>query len=351
MGISQPEIIHAIAISLAFFLISYLHIVLGELAPKSLAIRQAERIGLLTAAPLFAFYWLMFPAIWILNHSAGWILTRLGLNEVSGHDSPYSPEELKLILKSARAGSGYSRDEWSALAQSLDFHKLTVADLMRPFNEAVVLQAADSLEQNLERIARHRFSRYPWLDKHGLPTGLVHVKDVFLALHKSSQAPDLASLTRPIIRVKPGDAAASLFRRFRSGTPHMAIVMAGAGQRPVGFITLDNLLGALVGEIRDEFRSPDNAWTRMDDGTLIGKGSLPIFTLQQALGREIDDGGAESISGLILNRLCDLPQEGQRIPFEGFDAVVKKMRGPRILLVRIYPKTPEQETPDAHSSE
>jgi CBS domain containing-hemolysin-like protein len=101
---------------------------------------------------------------------------------------------------------------------------------------------------------------------------------------------------------------------------------------------LDNLLGALVGEIRDEFRQTQNEWSRLNDGSLIGKGSLPIFTLEQALGIDIDESVADSVGGLILQQLGDLPKQGQRIPFTQFDAVIKKMNGPRIVLVRIIPK-------------
>jgi CBS domain containing-hemolysin-like protein len=98
------------------------------------------------------------------------------------------------------------------------------------------------------------------------------------------------------------------------------------------------MLGALVGGIRDEFRQSQNDWTRMDDGTLIGKGSLPIFSLERELGVEIENESVDSIGGLIMWKLGDLPNEGQKIEFEQFDVVVKKMNGPRITLVRVYPK-------------
>ena len=94
-----------------------------------------------------------------------------------------------------------------------------------------------------------------------------------------------------------------------------------------------------LGEIRDEFRQTHNEWSKLDDGSLIGKGSLPIFTLERALGIDIDEAGVDSVGGLILQPLGDLPEEGQRISFPQFDAVVKKMTGPRIVLIRIIPKT------------
>jgi CBS domain containing-hemolysin-like protein len=223
------------------------------------------------------------------------------------------------------------------LAQALDFRDLEVADLMRPFNEVVALSETEDFNENLERIERHRYSRYPYLDKKGRVRGVIHVKDLFLAERKGGLSERLGDLLRPVPTVPPTMAAIDLFRRFRGGAPHFAVVESKDG-RPLGFITLDNLLGALVGEIRDEFRQARNEWMKLDDGSLIGKGSLPIFTLERALGIDIEETGVDSVGGMILQRLRTLPQEGQLIAFDHFDVVVKKMRGPKIVLVRVHPK-------------
>lgn len=336
LGIDNERLVHGIAFFTAFFIISYLHIVVGELAPKSMAIRLSEKVGLWTAPPLYAFYWAMYPAIWVLNHSANWVLRKVKLDVAHGHDSHYSAEELKVILRSSRADQGFTQDEWRVLAQALDFRDLDVADLMRPFQEAVTLSNGDPLEVTLEKIARHRYSRYPYLDAEGRIEGVVHLKDVFIALQKTPNLETLEKLVRPAQVVSPRLPATELFRRFRQGAPHFAVVSFEKGH-PLGYVTLDNLLGALVGEIRDEFRQTQNEWSKLDDGSLIGKGSLPIFTLERALGIDIDESGVDSIGGLIMQELGDIPDEGQRIHFPQFDAVVKKMNGPRIVLVRVIP--------------
>ena len=136
--------------------------------------------------------------------------------------------------------------------------------------------------------------------------------------------------------------AQDIFRRFRSGAPHFALI-GEKGKRPVGFITLDNLLGAMVGEIRDEFRLNENDWLKQADGTYIGKASLPIFSLERVLGIDIDNeemglDDVESVGGLLMAKLGDIPKQGQRIEFPRFDVVVKKMNGPRILLVKVFPR-------------
>jgi CBS domain containing-hemolysin-like protein len=149
-------------------------------------------------------------------------------------------------------------------------------------------------------------------------------------------------LIRPVQPVSPETRATELFRRFQRGAPHFTIV-GYTGSPPIGFVTLDNLLAALVGEIRDEFRQSQSDWTRMDDGSLLGKGSLPLNTLERTMGIDIESEDADTVAGLVLWSLGDMPEEGQRIHFTQFDVVIKKMVGPRILLVRVYPKADNKD--------
>jgi CBS domain containing-hemolysin-like protein len=343
IGIESAEWIHSISLFFAFFVISFLHIVVGELAPKSMAIRTPERVSLWTAPALYLFYWMMFPAIWVLNKSANAVLRWLGLDASHGSDAHYSPEELKMILRGSHASKQLTPDEWSIMAQMLDFGDLEISDLMRPINEVVAMYKDVSLEENMATAARNRFSRYPYIDSDGETVlGMLHLKDLFLAQQSGKSLDDLSKHLRHVEYVPPNTPALELFRRFRKGAPHFAMV-GYRDSKPVGFLTLDNLLSALVGQIRDEFRQNDNDWTLLDDGTLIGKGSLPLFTLGIALGIDLDNEEVESIGGLIMQVLGDLPEEGQKIEFPQFDVVVKKMNGPRIILVRVHPKLERSE--------
>ncbi|SAL02632.1 hemolysin family protein [Caballeronia ptereochthonis] len=361
VGVESEKLIGSISLFFAFSVISFLHIVVGELAPKSWAIRRAEQVGLWLATPLYGFYWLMYPFIWVLNTSANFVLRLFGMSGEHGHDAHYSTDELKLILRGRRHGgaSSYNADEWNTIAHSLDFSRMTVSDLMRPAHELVGLRNDLSMRENLAVIARHRFSRYPlFADASGERViGMIHLKDLLLAgdgsgrgfnfsFSKDAERIDkLSRHVRPVQYVAPNLSALELFRRFRKGAPHLAIV-GRKGAKPIGFITLDNLLGALVGQIHDEFRQGDADWSRMDDGTLMGKGSLPVVSLERALGIDIDEGRAESVGGLVIDALGDLPTEGQRVEFDRFDIVVKKMKGPRIVLVRVYPR--EEALEEAH---
>ena len=345
LGVSNQELIHGVSFVFAFFVISFLHIVAGELAPKSLAIRSPEKLGLWCALPLYGFYWGMYPLIWVLNASSNWLLRVAGLGGVHGHDAHYSSDELKLILragnKSGKNGK-FTRDEWNVLAQSLNFSELDVADIMRPASEIVALGDDMTLAENLDTIYRNRFSRYPYFDaEHQQVLGLVHLKDVFLAQQDGKEIVNLKDYLRPVQFISPALPALDLLRRFRTGSPHFAVI-GKKGQPPDGFITLDNMLSLLVGEIRDEFRHNTGEWARQDDGTLLGKGSLPIVTLENMLGIDIEyDDSIDSVGGLVMEKLGDLPKEGQRIEFPAFDVVIKRMSGPKIVLVKVYPKMQE----------
>ena len=222
------------------------------------------------------------------------------------------------------------------LIKPLHFRELVVSDLMRPFNEAAVLQERHSFKQHLDQVALHRYSRYPFISDGGKVLGIVHIKDLFIALSKDTEFNDIQSILRPVKTVTPDTSATELFRQLQQGAPHLTIV-AYKTNLPVGFITLDNLLSALVGDIRDEFRQSLSQWTKLDDGSLLGKGSLPINTLERTLGIDIESDEADSVAGLVLWKLTELPKEGQRINFEQFDVVIKKMDGPKISLLRIYP--------------
>ena len=351
VGVASPQVIHTVSFMIAFSVISFLHIVVGELAPKSLAIRSPEVVGLWTAPALYVFYWSMYPAIYLLNSSANLVLRLAGLSGAGGHDAHYSTDELKLILRTSQPGEKFTRDERHILAQSLDFSQLSVADLMRPINEVIALHANKSLEDNLQTVVRNRFSRYPYFDVNGDDVlGVIHLKDLFFAQQAGRPINNLTQFLRPVETMSARTPAQEMFRRFRDGAPHFALI-GEKGKRPVGFITLDNLLGAMVGEIRDEFRLNENDWLRQPDGTLIGKASLPIFSLERILGIDIDNetlglDEVESVGGLLMVKLGDIPKQGQRIEFPRFDIVVKKMNGPRIVLVKVIPQVHREADAD-----
>ncbi len=335
LGIANPQTVSTISFLIAFMTLSYLHIVVGELAPKSLALRKPESVSLWTAIPLYIFYWCMFPVIWGLNHSAFWVLRQFNLDLTIDTEDDYTIDEIKLILRSSLVDAKFAGADWRALAQALGFGDAEVADIMRPMSEAIVLSRAESIEENMVRVETHKLSRYPYVDSDGNVIGIVHLKDLLLP-QRDLRHDALEKAAKPPIVVPPDLPASVLLQRFRLEGHHLAIVGTSA-QRPAGFVTFDDLLSALMGGIRDEFRSSKTDWTRLEDGSLIARGSLPIFTLEQTLAIDIETHGARTVGGLILQKLEMLPRVGQRIEFDQFDVVVEKMDGARIAQIRVSP--------------
>jgi len=341
-GVQSASVISGASFAFAFFVISFLHIVVGELAPKSMALRMPETIGGWTAWALYGFYWMALPAIKLLNASANATLRVFGVQVGDHPDAIYSANELKMILRSRRTSVNMTAPERNILAHSLDFSELAVSDLMRPIGEVVSMSKGLSVLENLAIAREQRFTRYPYFDTDGETVlGIIHLKDLFLASIDQRDITELDSFIRPAQRVAPNLPAPELFRAFRAGAPHFAVVGHAhplQPVKPVGFITLDNLLTAIVGEIRDEFGEHGDDWTHLSDGTLVGKGSLPLFTLERALGIDLGVDEVESIGGLVTYRLEELPIQGQRIAFDEFDVLIEKMTGPRITTVRIAPR-------------
>lgn len=345
----SPETSHIIAFVIAFTVISYLHIVLGELAPKSMAIRRPERMSLWTAAPLYAFYWLMYPAIWLLNASANRILRSAGL-DTHNEEQQYSSDELKLILhakRAARSGRPVG-EEFVMMSHALELPELVAGDLMRTRDQLAYLHQGMSLEQVLASFRNARYSRYPWFDEEEETVlGILHVKDLLQAMTENDgQVPDIPALLRPSVTVPLEAPVLDILKRFRSGHTHIALCAEESG-RIAGFFTMEDVLEVIVGDIEDEHRrAGPGAVQRAADGSFSISGGLPIFRLERMLERDIPaPAHVNSVGGLIIDRLERLPTEGETLGFDDFDLIVRKMQGARIKTITVQPKTTTETTP------
>lgn len=327
---------------IAFSFLSFLHIVVGELVPKSLAIRQSERVSLWTATPLYFFYWAMYPAIWVLNACASAILKAARLDELPQSETGYSPDEIKLILSASHLHGQITPQEIKMLKHTLEFNDLKVVDVMRPFDEMVTLDAELTIDEAIKLAMVHRYSRYPiYFKKNTNIIGIVHVKDLLQASHQNRHSEKLQLIMRPILKVSRRLRAISLLNKLQEGMPHFALIYSGR-ESPIGFVTLDHLFQVLVGRVRDEFHNTDEAWTVAVDGAFMMSGSSPLYVVERALDIEIEVDDEEepidTIYGLILTHLGRLPTEGERIEFKQFDAVVTSVSGYKIKRVAVYPK-------------
>ncbi|MBV9575840.1 MAG: HlyC/CorC family transporter [Gammaproteobacteria bacterium] len=337
--ITSPELITVGSFFIAFTLLSFLHIVIGELLPKSLAIRQSEQVSLWTAIPLYGFYWLMYPAIWLLNTCAIFLLNLTGLGAFNRGEHFYLTDEIKLILSTSHLNGELTKDETEILEHTLVFADLKVTEIMRPREEMVMLDINQPMQTILDTVMEHRYSRYPVYDaKKQKIIGVIHVKDLFANLYQKGEITQLQPLLRPALKISRRLPALNLLRKFREGTSHFALVYRGS--EILGFVTLDNLLHVLIGRIKDEFHRTQDDWITNPDGSLSVRGDCSIFALERALDRDIDIGPdqAETVVGLILNRLGGLPKENDKLEFKEFSLVVEKMRGYRVLKVKVIPK-------------
>ncbi|MCS5711716.1 CNNM domain-containing protein [Candidatus Berkiella aquae] len=337
LNIQSEQTIQFISFLFAFSVISYLHIVVGELMPKSMAIRQTEFISLWTAIPLYSFYWVMYPAISVLNVSSNVLLRLFRLDEVHHENQAYSPDEIKLILRASHRYGQFTKTELDLLTKSLVFTDLEISDVMRPLHEIVVLDVSMTISEAIKKINQQRYSRYPVYK--GEPSniiGMIHIKDLFSISHTQYHNTTLARFIRPHLKVLESDPVLEVFHLFRKGKPRFAIVFAG--KRAIGFLTLDDLLQSIIGEIKDEFHITQEDWIKLDDGTYIIKGSASVFTLETLLGIELTQVQSNTVTGLILDKYQSFPNEGDKIEFERFSLEIIKIKGSRILQVRVYPR-------------
>jgi CBS domain containing-hemolysin-like protein len=335
LGVAAPAVIHGIAFAAAFSLISFLHIVLGELAPKSLALRKPEAVSLWTATPLWLFYWIMYPFIYVLNGSANRILRWMNVESASESETAHSLDELKQVLAASHQHGELGTQTAKALSRALEFPDLAAGDLMRPAVDMVWLDVNAPLTEALDRIGEHRYSRYPVCDgDRDRVLGQVHVKDLIAQRMAGNEA--LRAAMRPVLRVHREHPAQELMRQFRSGAPHFALIEDGSGT-VAGFVTFNDVLEALLGRVQDEFYRHAVGWRAVADGSYLGNGALSIHSLERLLGIAVNVVEVDSVGGLAIWKLDHIPKEGERAVFERFTIEVRQMKGPKVARVRVIP--------------
>ncbi|MEK8078402.1 hemolysin family protein [Pseudomonas sp. XK-1] len=338
IGIESPKLVHGIAFFTAFAIISYLHIVVGELAPKSWAIRKPELLSLWTAVPLYLFYWAMYPAIFLLNASANAILRIAGQGEPGPHhEHHYSRDELKLILHSSR-GSNPSDQDMRVLASAVELGELEVVDWANSREDLVSLPLTAALDEVFSVFRRHKYSRYPiYDDTSGEFVGVLHIKDLLLHLSLLEMLPSalkLAELMHPIERVGRHMPLSNLLEQFRQGGSHFALVEEADG-KVIGYLTMEDVLEALVGDIQDEHRKAERGILAYQPGKLLVRGDTPLAKVERLLGVDLDHVEAETLAGLVYETLKRMPEEEEVLEVDGLRIIVKKMKGPKIVLAKV----------------
>src|SRR5689334_7101465 len=293
-----------LAVIVALLIVTYLHVVIGELVPKGIALGHPERTALAVSAPVRAFFTIFGPLVWLLQESSAVILRALGLQPPGAEHEAHSEAELRMLLSSSAEQGEIAVDEQEMLYKVFDFADKEVADVMVPRPDVVAVSVEMPPEEALSAVLAAPFTRYPvFRETLDDVVGILHVRDLFQSTHDPDTATfDLQSPVRPATVVPETKDLAALLTEFRRSNQHMALVIDEYGT-VVGIVTLEDLLEEIVGEIEDEFDLPDETVERVDDDTIRIDGTFTIDDFNEEFGCELPAEDFHTIAGFVLGRL------------------------------------------------
>jgi CBS domain containing-hemolysin-like protein len=336
VGLDSPTAVHSLSFGVAFLSITFVHIVLGELAPKMLAIQRTEAIALWVALPLRILRVLFFPVLWLLNTSSNAILSLLGLGASVREELVHSEEELRIILaESARMGA-VSGPKRRLLENVFSYSGKTAKDVMLPRAEIAYLSLARTWSENLQIVRTKHHTRYP-LCTLGLDhvVGMVHIKDIFESIDTIKSSEDLLAKKRDILFVPESCPTEDLQRQFQQKRMHMAVVVDEYGGT-AGLVTLEDLLEELVGEIHDEFDREGPKIQKTPEGQVLD-GLLQVTEVNAKLGLGLEDSDARTVGGYVTEELGRIARVGDRVTVNGRELRVVEMKGRRVAKVLVAP--------------
>jgi CBS domain containing-hemolysin-like protein len=337
----SPVLTHtAAAVTTAFVLITFLHIVLGELAPKSLALLNPEGVSRAVVRPLRIFSTVMHPFIAVLNGAATGLLRLFGLRAPTESTRVHSPEELRLLVMQTSAHGLLDETDSAMLAGVFDFHNKKVRDVMRPRTEIAALSIDATEEEVWEVMRRERYSRYPvYRETLDDVVGVFLTKDLWL--YDGEEPFTLQRFTREALYVPDTRSAERVMDDLRRTRAHMAIVLDEYGGT-AGIITLEDLVEEVVGDIADEYDIAAREAVETN-GMLELAGSLSLIDVRSDHNIQIPAGSWSTLGGYVFSRLGRLPKVGDRAPFPGGELEVVAMDGRRVAAVRVH-RAPSQGT-------
>ena len=343
---------HAIAVAVAFVTITSLHVILGELVPKSLALQRAERVALAVAAPMDVFLTITAPLTLVMSRAAGFVLRAFGTREIR-HGSVHSPDELKLIVTAAHHSGQLSPAQEEMLLNALELDNITARQVMVPRTRIFSLPSDLSLDEALARVADEQHSRIPVYDPQRGPehiVGVLYAKDLMrwtrlrlghsadpLAATRISQM-KIGQVMHDVLVVPETKSLLDLLGEFQQHKRHLAVVVDEFGST-AGVISVEDVLEQLVGELEDEFDVASTQPAVADaNAPLVLDGTINIRDLEAQYELKLpQDEGYETLAGFLLSRLQKMPAGGEAFDYEGRRYVVEKMDGHRIATVRIEP--------------
>jgi putative hemolysin len=342
----DPILASVIAFALAFLIITFLHVVVGELVPKGIALGYSETVALAVSAPVRGFFVLFKPLIWVLQRSTEVVLRAFGLEPPGGDMEVYSEAELKMLLSRSREEGEIEPQEQEMLYKVFDFADKEVSAVMVPRPEVVALSVELPPEEALAAMIESPYTRYPvYRGSLDQVIGMIHVRDLFSAIvDRGIAGVELETLVRPAHIVPETKDLAALLAEFRRTNQHMAIVVDEYGDLE-GIVTLEDLLEEIVGEIEDEFDLPDESVERLPDGRMRIDGTFPIDDFNEQFGRELPIEDYHTVGGFVFGLLGRAPERGDEVEHDGTRFKVLEVEGSRIerLEIELVPHEPEEE--------
>ena len=342
----DPFLATAIAFAFAFLIITFLHVVIGELVPKGIALRYSERTALAVSAPVRGFFIVFKPLIWFLQRSSELTLRALGVEPPGGEELVHSEAELKMLVSHSTEQGEIEEQEQEMLYKVFDFADKEASDVMVPRPDVVALSVELPPEEALAAVIESPYTRYPVyrgsLD--GI-VGVLHVRDLFSALvDRGIAGVNLEQLLRPAHIVPETKDLAALLTEFRRTNQHMAVVVDEYGDLE-GIVTLEDLLEEIVGEIEDEFDLPDESIERLEDGRMRIAGTFPVDDFNEQLKRDLPVEDYHTMGGLVFGLLGRAPEPGDRVEHDACLFKVLEVEGSRIqrLEVELLPRPPKDE--------
>jgi putative hemolysin len=351
-GEATETISHTISIIIAFSLITSLHIVMGELAPKSVALQRSEKTALFVVGPLNVFRQIFRPFIWVLNSTGRLVVKVFGLDSTDEHTKVHSVEELEMLVTESHEAGFLDKDEEALLHRAFDFGDKTARQVMIPRTEVVGVPEKANLQTLISLAADERYTRYP-VYRHSLDNivGVIHVKDLFgLIRHgfspeQTSHTFKLDQIMRPVLNVPDMVHVADLLTTMRCRQAHMAVIIDEYGGT-AGIVTLEDILEEIVGDVRDEFDTKEGGVNEEvevgPNGTTLVSG---LYALQEATERfglpiasdELDE--YDTLGGYIQGRLGRVPHSGDSLELGDYQLQVAQMDGLRVDRVSFTPLT------------
>ncbi|WP_026907046.1 hemolysin family protein [Paucisalibacillus globulus] len=319
---------------IAFLSVTYLHVVVGELAPKTIAIQKAEEVTLYFGRFLIFFHKIMYPFIWLLNGSAQLLIRVFGFKPVKEHELAHSEEELRLILSESYKNGEINKAEMTYVNNIFEFDERIAREIMVPRTEMICFFKEDSYETNINIILEGQYTRYPVADgdkDHII--GLVNIKELFTG-HITSRKESIEPHIRPILHVSESTPIKQVLLRMQKERIHMAIVVDEYGGT-AGLITVEDILEEIVGDIRDEFDVHETPMIEeQENGSVLVDGKLLLYEVNEFLGTDLDEEEVDTIAGWVINHNVEA-KKGTTVEHNGYQFIVEENDGYQIKKIRI----------------